>query len=97
MLKKISLHIQKFHRFVKLLFKKISYIHDIFTEAVHSALQMLIKIFQPEIEANLKGVKLGREGRDNFFKTISEHFWHLHGSHPRTWSPGLPSKHKPTK
>lgn len=68
MLKKISLHIQKFHRFVKLLFKKISYIHDIFTEAVHSALQMLIKIFQPEIEANLKGVKLGREGRDNFFK-----------------------------
>ena len=80
-----------------LLFKKILYTHDIFTKALYSALQMLIKIFQLEIEANLKGVKLGRKGRDNFSKTISEHLLHLHGSHPRTWFPGLPSKHKTTK
>lgn len=40
---------------------------------------MLIKIFQLEIEANHKGVKLGSEGRDNLSKTISERFWHLYG------------------
>lgn len=36
-------------------------------------------------QANLKGVKLGREWCDDVSKIIPKHFWHFYGSHLRTW------------